>query len=111
MTEYEYTLGFLSGVTNDMAEIVSAFMMLKNKKGAIRIKNNLLKAADRIRTIPYSGIVAPDEKMAAMGFRMMIVEDHMMFYRVFEDEKNVLVYRILNGKRDYPSIVKKFDIE
>lgn len=111
MEEYEYSLEFLPIALSDMYEIVSMFLMLESKNGAARIKSKLLKAAERIRSYPYSGVAAPDEKMAKTGFRMVVIEKYLMFYRVFEDEKNVVVYRILNGKTNYPALMNRLYTE
>lgn len=107
MEEYEYSLDFLPVALSDMSEIVSMFLMLESKNGAVRIKSKILKAAERIRSYPYSGVAVPDEKMAKNGFRMVVIEKYLMFYRVFEDEKNVVVYRILNGKPNYPALMNR----
>lgn len=105
MGEYEYSLEFLPVALNDMSEIVSMFLMFESKNGAARIKSKLLKAAERIRSYPYSGVTVPDKKMAKTGFRMVVIEKYLMFYRVFEDEKNVVVYRVVNGKTNYPALM------
>lgn len=106
-TSIEYTLEFLPLALNDITEIVSSFVMLENKQGAIRIKDKINKAAKQIFLFPYSGVTVPDAKMAKQGFRMIVVEKYLMFYRVFEDEKKIIFYRVLNGKRNYPTLMNK----
>lgn len=107
MAENEYSIEFLSDALNDFTEIVSSFIMLDSKKGAVRIKNKIVKSAKQIQAMPYIGVTVPDEKMAKSGFRMMVIEKYLMFYKVFEDEKNVVIYRILNGKTNYPSLMNR----
>lgn len=103
----EYTMEFLPLALNDITEIVSSFVMLGSKQGAIRIKNKINKAAEQILHFPYSGVTVPDPKMAKMGFRMIVVEKYLMFYKVFEDEKKITFYRVINGKRNYPALMNK----
>lgn len=103
----EYTLEFLPLALNDITEIISSFVMLGSKQGAIRIKNKINKASEQILHFPYSGVTVPDPKMSKMGFRMIVVEKYLMFYRVFEDEKKITFYRVLNGKRNYPALMNK----
>ena len=100
-----YTAEFLPDALNDMTEIISAFVMLGSKQGARRIQKKFTKAAEQIRIFPYSGVAIPDKKLAEAGFRMIIAEDYLMFYKVFEDEKKVTFYRVLNGKRNYPALM------
>lgn len=103
----EYSLEFLPLALNDITEIVSSFVMLGSKQGAIRIKDKINKAAEQIFHFPYSGVTVPDPKMSKMGFRMIVVEKYLMFYKVFEDDKKIVFYRILNGKRNYPTLMNR----
>lgn len=107
MAEYEYSLEFLPAALNDLTEIVSMFVMLGNKNGAVRIKEKLMKAAEQIHIFPYSGVTVPDEKMARAGFRMTVVENYLMFYKVFDEGKQVYIYRVLNGKTNYPALMNR----
>ncbi len=106
-TANEYTLDFLPTALNDMTEIISSFVMLGSKQGAIRIKNKMNKAAEQILMFPFSGISVPDPKLSKLGFRMIVVEKYLMFYKVFEDEKKITFYRVLNGKTNYPALMNR----
>lgn len=103
-----YTVEFLVDALNDMSEIISAFVMLGSKQGAVRIKNKMNKAVQQISDFPYSGVIIPDDKLAKFDFRMIIVEKYLMFYRIFEAERKVVFYRVLNGARNYPTLLKRF---
>ena len=103
----KYTLEFLPDALNDMTEIISSFVMLGSKQGAVRIKDKMNKAAEQILMFPYSGISVPDLKLSKLGFRMILVEKYLMFYKVFEDEQKIIFYHVLNGKTNYPSLMYK----
>lgn len=105
---YEYELRFLSTALDDMTEIVSSYVMLGSRQGAVRIKNKMTKAAEQIQLFPYSGVKLPDSKLAKLGFRMIIVEKYLMIYKVLEVEKKIVFYRVLDGKRDYPTLMNRF---
>ena len=102
-----YKIEYLPIAVQDMNEIVSSFLMMGSKNGAIRIKDKMKQAAQRLGTFPRMSITVPDEALAKIGYRMTVVEDYLMFYRVFDDEKKIIIYRVLNGKMDYPSIMKR----
>lgn len=101
----DYTIEFLPAALNDMTEIISTFIMLGSKQGAVRIKDKMNKAAEQILLFPYSGMSVPDPKLPKLGFRMIVVEKYLMFYKVFEEEKKILFYRVLNGKTNYPTLM------
>lgn len=44
----------------------------------------------------------PDPKLSRLGFRMIVAEKYLMLYKVFEEEKKITFYRVLNGKTNYP---------
>lgn len=102
----EYIVEFLPTAINDISEIISSFLMLGSKNGAKRIKDKFSKAADQVWIFPYSGASVPDIKLSKSGFRMMIIEKYLMMYKIFENEKKVIFYRVLNGKRNYPALMR-----
>ncbi len=103
----EFIIEFLPTALQDMTEIVSAFIMLGSKQGAIRIKDKFNEAAEQIQRFPYSGITVPDDKLSKSGFRMLVIEKYLMFYKIFDDEAKVIVYHVINGTRDYPTFMKR----
>lgn len=103
-----FSLEYLPYALNDMTEIISSYIMFGIKQGAIKVKDSFNKAAQQISAFPYSGIAIPDDKLAKFNFRMIIVGKYLMFYRVFENEHKVIFYRVLNGKRNYPTLLSRF---
>lgn len=101
----EYTVSFLPTALHDMTEIISSFVMFGSRQGAVRMKEKFRKAASQLESFPYSGVAVPEERLAAFGFRMLVVEKYLMFHRVFEDERRIVVYHVLNGARDYPTLL------
>lgn len=106
-TADKYTVEFLPTALNDMTEIISSFVMLGSKQGAVRIKDKMNKAVEQLILFPYSGITVPEPKMSKVDFRMVIVEKYLMFYKIFEDGKRVIFYRVLNGRTNYPTLMQR----
>ena len=103
----KYAIEFLPTAVQDLTEIVSSFLMLDSRQGAVRIKEKINKAASQLQLFPYSGMSIPDAKLSKFGFRMVVIEKYLMFYKVFDDEKKVIVYHVLDGSRDYPALMKR----
>lgn len=106
-TADRYTVEFLPTALNDMTEIISSFVMLGSKQGAVRIKDKMNKMVGQLLLFPYSGITVSEPKISKMGFRMVVIEKYLMFYKIFEKEKKVVIYRVLNGKTNYPSLMRR----
>lgn len=54
---------------------------------------------------PYYGVKAKHVSLRRMGFRMIIVENYLIFYKVRERDYTVIVYSIVDSRRDYTNIV------
>lgn len=106
-----FSVEFLNDAIDDLRQIITTFKMLGSCNGAVRINEKILKAANQLSTFPYAAPVVPDSKIAASGFRMICVEQYLMFYKVFESEKKIVIYRILNGKRNYPTLMNRLKSE
>lgn len=106
----DYSLEFLTSALQDLTEIISYFIMLGSKNGAVRMKDKFNKAAEQIQRFPYSGVSVPDDKLSKFGFRMIVIEKYIMFYKVFDDESKIIVYHILNGSTNYPTFFKRIYI-
>ncbi len=106
-TADKYTVEFLPTALNDMTEIISSFVMLGSKQGAVRIKDKMNKTVGQLILFPYSGITVPEPKMSKVDFRMVVVEKYLMFYKIFEDEKRVIFYRVLNGRTNYRTLMQR----
>ena len=104
-----FQIEFLSSALNDITEIISAFIMLGSKNGAIRMKDKINKAAQQLSVFPFSGVTVLDDKLARSGYRMIIIEKYLMFYRIFEEDKKVIIYRVLNGKINYPTLLNRME--
>ena len=50
---------------------------------------------------PYYGVIAKHPSLRRMGFRMIIVENHLIFYKIREREFTVIVYAVVDARQDY----------
>ncbi len=102
-----YQSEILPTAMHDMTSIISMYLMAGSRNGAIRMKNAFDKGISQLESFPYSGIQVPDEKLAKFGFRMLIIEKYLVFHKVFDDEKKIVIYHVLNGTTDYPTLMKR----
>lgn len=106
-TNDRYDIKFLPAALNDMTEIISYFIMVGSKQGAKRIRDKMIKASEQIQFHPFSGVTVPDDSLEKSGYRMIIVEKYLMFYKIFEEDKQIIFYRVIDGKRNYPMLFSK----
>lgn len=99
-----YKVTFMEPAMNDLEEIV-LYIAKDSRENAIRFHDKVIENANRLTTFPKLGLLVPDKKISNSGFRMLIIDKYLLFYKVYNDEVSVL--RVIHGSRDYPNLFSK----
>ncbi len=59
----------------------------------------------RLADFPMSGSVPRYSILRKQGYRVLIVERHLVFYKVNENDKIVTIYAIVDGRREYKNLI------
>lgn len=82
---------------------------IADDSGSIDIALNYLdkieKAIDRLAGFPMSGSIPRYSILRKQGYRVLIVERHLVFYKVNEDEKVMTVYAVVDGRQEYRNLI------
>ena len=97
-----YNVDVLPIARDDIAEIYQ-YIALDNPDAALRIADEIMDKIDELGGFPERYPMVPDGLLARQGYRMLIIGHYIAFFKVSESE--VLVYRVLHGKRDYPQLL------
>ena len=89
----------------DLEGIAQLYLVLAGADSAEKFIDEILHTVDLLRTFPYSGALHPDMVLAEREFRKVICRDYVCVYEVIDSEKTVYIYRIVNGKTDYPQLL------
>lgn len=76
-----------------------------NAEAALEFLDRLKQKIDRLADFPESGSFPRYGALRARGYRVLIAEKHLMFYKVDEERKMVIVYAIVDGRRDYLNLI------
>lgn len=98
-----YKVTFLQSALDDLEEII-LYIASDNKKNALLMNDKLVATANKLAVFPMMGILVPDEKIARMGFRMLPIDNYLLFYKIYEEDKEVTILRVIHGMRDYPNL-------
>jgi plasmid stabilization system protein ParE len=105
-----YTLNFSELFRNDVKSSVGYIKhTLQAPVAAQRLKDEVKKTYKKIKETPFIYPAVPDEYLASMGFRFVMVKNYMIFYIV--EEKQINIIRFLYGHRDWINILKEKPIE
>ena len=72
---------------------------------ALNYLDKIEKAINRLEDFPYSGSLPKYAILRKQGYRVLIVEKHLVFYKVNETAKVVMIYAVVDGRREYKNLI------
>lgn len=92
---------YTPAAVDDMDEIFS-YISQDNVATAEAILDKLNKQISQLADFPYMGTVLSEEEytLVQRGYRYIVVHPYLVFYRLM-DGNNIIIHRILHGRRDY----------
>lgn len=62
-------------------------------------------AISQLEEFPMSGSAPKYSILRKQGYKVLIVERHLVFYKVNESEKIVTIYAVVDGRREYKNLI------
>ena len=101
MDNGKYSLNYTQLARSDMLEILTYISEeFDAPQSAERILDKIESDLARLRENPYIAPISRDEYLATQGFRVLVTGKYLSLYKVNDDEQNVMVYRVVHGKRN-----------
>ncbi|MEG0127410.1 MAG: type II toxin-antitoxin system RelE/ParE family toxin, partial [Clostridia bacterium] len=72
---------------------------------ALDYLNKLEKAIFQLEDSPYIGSQPRYSILRRQGYRVLIVESHLVFYKVDEDALRIIVYAVVHSRREYQNLI------
>jgi toxin ParE1/3/4 len=72
---------------------------------ALKYLDKIETAINRLQEFPESGSIPRYSILKKQGYRVVIVERHLVFYKINEIEKTVMIYAIVDGRREYHNLI------
>jgi toxin ParE1/3/4 len=72
---------------------------------AIGYLDQIETAINRLQEFPESGCIPRYSILKKQGYRVLIVEKYLVFYKINEEEKTVIIYTIVDGRREYRNLI------
>ena len=76
-------------------------VQLANPIAAGGLLDEIEKCYSSLQSNPLIYAKSSDARLEKSGYRKALVKSYILSFKVFEEEKKVIVYRILYGARDY----------
>lgn len=72
---------------------------------ALKYLDKIETAIKRLQDFPMSGNTPRYSILRKQGYRVLIVERHLVFYKVNETDKIVTIYAIVDGRQEYRNMI------
>jgi toxin ParE1/3/4 len=93
----KYSVRLLSIAEQDLVDLVSYFAA-ENPQAASDVLDHVEDSLKSLQSHPFAGRIPHNPKLTALGYRVLVIENYLAFYKV--KGKVVLVHRVLHGARD-----------
>ncbi|MBR2067922.1 MAG: type II toxin-antitoxin system RelE/ParE family toxin [Solobacterium sp.] len=101
-----YKIEFLQTALDDLKEITSYISKeLSNPEAAYKLAETIVEKANTLSIFPYGRPVYNPLKKLNKEYRTIYVDNYTLFYWIEENEKKVIIARIIYSKRDIENIV------
>ena len=101
-----YKVEITEPAENDLRDIVRYIStQLSAPITALSMMQTIKDAIARLETTALAHPLVRDDRLAALGYRLLVIKNYIAFYVVNEKEKSVCIDRILYGRRDWQSIL------
>jgi len=78
---------------------------LKEPAAAKKLIGKIREAVLNLKEMPTRHSVVSDKNLAIKGIRKIVVDNYLVFYVIFEEEKAVAIVRILYGRRNWANLL------
>jgi toxin ParE1/3/4 len=99
MPKVKYQINLTEAAEQDLTEIAD-YIAGESPSAALRVIVRIEKNILKLENFPLIGVVPRIRRLARKGYRILIVDDHLIFYIIINNEI-IEIRRILSGKRDY----------
>ena len=95
---------------DQLRDIVLYLVDVSGSNGpALRLLGRIEQAMTLLSSFPRLGIVPSSPALAQRGYRMLVVGEYLVFYRVDDELRRVIVVGFFYKSRDYETLIPKDD--
>ena len=98
----KYEIQYLEIAKNDLDHIID-YILKDNPGRALEILNEIDNTVFKLANFPELGKQPKDDKLKALGYRVLVIKKYLVFYIV--TEKFVEIHRVLHSSRDYKNLL------
>ena len=108
----KYHVNVTEAAERDMKEAAEYIARnLNNQSAAVRLLDETDAAAESLSKNPLRQPLVRDDFLAALGLRLLTVNNYNLFYIVREQTNSVSVIRFVHSRRDWANLFAGIELE
>jgi toxin ParE1/3/4 len=101
-----YSIIVSKDADNDIDDIVKYIITdLRNPIAANSFLIDIEKSYNAVISNPYMYSIFKDTRLIIKGYRKIVIKNYLLIYRIDENDKRVVIVRVIYGGRDYHEIL------
>lgn len=72
---------------------------------ALAYLDKMEKTIEKLEEFPESGHIPRYSILKKQGFRVVIIDKHLAFYKVNHQDKTVIIYTVVDGRQEYMRLI------
>ena len=101
-----YRVWLTESARQDLDELFSYIINeLANPSAAQGFADSFTTKVQQLEHHPFMYSRAKDTGLASKGYRSISIGNHVVLYKVLDDDREVVITRVFYGKRDYSKLL------
>ncbi len=101
MSERPYEIFRTDKTEEQLADILAYLEKTAGNKTVLNLIDQHEQAFAHLSRFPYLGVAPRRRTLAGRGYRMLVVGRYLLFYKVDEARRRIIVYGVFHGAQDY----------
>ena len=101
----EYSIIRTDKFNDQLTDIVMYISSTFSKKEAIEYLDYLEKQINNLKEYPLIGVVPRYQPISKQGYRALICKQNIVFYKINEDKKEIILHIVVSSKRNYINLI------
>lgn len=90
---------------DQLTDIIIYLNNTYTKKEAVAYLNYLEEQINNLSKYPKLGVVPRYQAISKQGYRALICKQNIIFYKINEEKKQIMLHVILSAKRNYLNLI------
>ncbi len=95
----KYHIEYLPVAQKDLIEIFQ-YILADSPSAAAELLDQIDKSVSKLEDFPSMGMAAKDPRLMYLGYRILVVDNYLVFYVVLDNEV-IEIRSIIHGKKKY----------